>query len=122
MTADSSDRSVLYVLCPDLMMASRFVSTDEVDVFHARTFAAAQRLAASSESRRQARLWLVDGSAFAQQIAELRALVGQDPIVGFAPHIAEDLLKELSVMCDRVVVRGAAVKNYPTLVRELARL
>lgn len=122
MTADSHDRSVLYVLCPDIMTASRFVSTDEVEVLHARTLAAAQRLAQASERPSHARVWLVDGSAFAQQIPELRTMVGRDPIVGFAPHVAEQLLKELSATCDRVVVRGAAVKSYPTLVRELARL
>jgi hypothetical protein len=100
--------------CTDLLTASRFVDEPGLSVRTLRSQGPADAAAAALPG-----VWLVDLSAFPNLPRVLRELHGEATwTIGFAPHVAEAVLEAGRQWCDVVVVRGAVVRSYGSLVRE----
>lgn len=106
---------MILVACADLMTASRF-SANSYAVMVCRSEARLLENLGGTEDSTIAYV-LVDLAGFADLPRKIRDFAGENAprIVGFAPHVREDLLGAGREVCDEVVVRGAAVKRFPEL-------
>jgi hypothetical protein len=105
--------------CVDLMTASRFTSDPQISVSTARNLAGVERIAGMEDAPR---IWIVDLDDFLGVVPRLRELVPNAYVMGFAPHVNVELLEKGRQSCDKVLVRGAAVRSYGTIVRKVAKL
>ena len=101
------------VLCADIMTASRF-SAPGHEVTVARSMEQARaRLRASPVA-----VLVIDLTAFPAGAGDLRESAGGATVVGFAPHVREDLLGPAAETCDVVLPRGAVARRLPHLLEQ----
>lgn len=104
------------VACADLMTASRFGHPTEP----VQTVRSAEQVLAAVDAGGIA-LIVLDLQGFAELAPRLREQSPELAIVGFAPHVQEELMDAARAHCTEVLPRGAVVKGFERLVdRHLA--
>ena len=102
------------VACSDLMTASRFESSDARVQRCSTEDRALEAVVASPGCT-----CVIDLLAFpdlAERLHEMRKTGPPARILGFAPHVHEELLEAARQWCDSVYPRGAMVKNFARIV------